>query len=544
MSSVPTFIYQNINNNQSNAIKGMPLKDSTSDNTSNFELGRKIYGRTYIPPSNSNMVSTPYMGMAGFLNTGRIRPTVFDGSESPNQKKWGSTNRDASQIISNRKNTAVGKGSFNLPSTGQSSGTILVGSSTYTVIGDRNIYWSNDGITWNPVELNLASFDTIWTGSQFISTGGDIGSGVIATSPDGKNWTLNGSSGGYFEGGVAVGVNQNNIVVMGENNFSNGNPINHSLIYSTDNGDTWNPVQDSSGVFTNEYSFIGLKIKGGVLWNGNVWVGAGSGPNSLGYSEQADGSFWQAGISTVSDSRDTAASLFEIGTALANNGSFCVATGFTRGNNGPNLSESAIIAWSNDGISWSPATLYYENSPIPGYIPFIATDVAYNGSLWVAVSCYLGAGLLAYFLTSTDGMNWYLVNQYNDYFPLSLVWDGNMWITTGLSNDGGPSTLYSMDGINWAPNQNSTSNSFLKMAWNGIGSSSIPTLSFTNGNDRNLLRRTLNRVRGGGTVAPAKKGASPSNTYVPSLGTHPYLQPGYMVKNKGNFPFLRYNVKK
>ena len=491
MSSVPTFIYQNINNNQSNAIKGMPLKDSTSNNTGDFELGRKIYGRTYIPPSTSNMVSTPYLGMAGFLNTDRIRPTVFQGSEAPNQKKWGSTNRDASQIISNRKNTAVGKGSFNLPSTtAQSSETILVGSSVYTIIGNNNNinYWSNDGVIWNTVELNIAPIETIWTGSQFISTGANIGNGVIATSPDGINWTVNENSGGFFDMGVAVGAHQNNIVVMGENTSDSSTTLRDVLIYSTDNGDTWSPIQDSSAVFTNEYSFIGLKIKGGILWNGNVWVGSGSGPNSLGYSTISNGSIWQGGYSSINSLQDTSSTLFEIGTSIANNNNFCVSTGFTRSinNNGPNIGDSAIIAWSNDGITWSPGTLFYGDSQIIGYIPLIATDVVYNGLIWVAVAANFGEGVIGYIITSTDGMNWNFVNEYIDFFPLSVIWDGKMWITSGLSNNGNPSTLYSTDAINWSPNQNSTANSFLKMAWNGFGSTAItPTISFTNGNDRN-----------------------------------------------------------
>ena len=79
------------------------------------------------------------------------------------------------------------------------------------------------------------------------------------------------------------------------------------------------------------------------------------------------------------------------------------------------------------------------------------------------------------------------------------------------------------------------------MSINTSASSSNSTLSFTNGNDRNLLRRTLQRVRGGGTVAPPKKNFSPSHTFVPSPGTHPYMQPGFKGKIAGYFPTSRYN---
>jgi hypothetical protein len=108
--SNPVFIKQDINNGALSAIKAMPLKDSTSDATSGFELNRKIYERTYTTPLTTAQVlaslKSPRFGMSGH--------TVFDGTHAPIQKKWmGSTNRDASQIISNRRTNNVGSGSLN-----------------------------------------------------------------------------------------------------------------------------------------------------------------------------------------------------------------------------------------------------------------------------------------------------------------------------------------------------------------------------------------------------------------------------------------------
>jgi hypothetical protein len=113
--SNPVFIRNNINNNQLSFKKAMPLKDSTSDGTSDFELGRKIYSRTYNPPlsdaSINKLLRTPYFGQN---HSSRILPTVFDGTHAPVQKKWmGSTNRDSSQITTNRRTNSVGKGSLN-----------------------------------------------------------------------------------------------------------------------------------------------------------------------------------------------------------------------------------------------------------------------------------------------------------------------------------------------------------------------------------------------------------------------------------------------
>jgi hypothetical protein len=106
------FIKQNINNNSLSAIKAMPLKDSTSDATSNFELSRKIYERTYSSPLTNSQIKPANIGMGGFMNMNRIRPTIFQGEQAPIQKKW-SANRDASQVTVNRRTNSVGSGSLN-----------------------------------------------------------------------------------------------------------------------------------------------------------------------------------------------------------------------------------------------------------------------------------------------------------------------------------------------------------------------------------------------------------------------------------------------
>ena len=114
--SNPVFIQQNINNGSLSAIKAMPLKDSTSDATSTFELSRKIYERTYSTPLTNEEVLAALKpassGMSGFMNMHRIRTTIFDGQQAPSQKKW-SANRDASQVTVNRRTNTVGSGSLN-----------------------------------------------------------------------------------------------------------------------------------------------------------------------------------------------------------------------------------------------------------------------------------------------------------------------------------------------------------------------------------------------------------------------------------------------
>jgi len=77
---------KNINNGALSGAKPMPLKDSTSNNESAFNMSRQTYLET-VPSS----------------------PVT---NEIKMQKKW-SGNRDASQIVANRRNVAVGKGTLN-----------------------------------------------------------------------------------------------------------------------------------------------------------------------------------------------------------------------------------------------------------------------------------------------------------------------------------------------------------------------------------------------------------------------------------------------
>ena len=81
------FRIRDINNGTLKSNNAMPQKDSTSDGTSSFELGRSIYVNTY---PNKNQLQTA----------------------QNKQKKW-MGNRDASQITANSRNTSIGLGSIN-----------------------------------------------------------------------------------------------------------------------------------------------------------------------------------------------------------------------------------------------------------------------------------------------------------------------------------------------------------------------------------------------------------------------------------------------
>lgn len=86
------FAINNINNGALSFPKAMPQKDSTSDSTSDFAIGRRIYVDT-LPSSSTTTLSA-------------VAPT----------KKWIGGSRDASQVTNNRRIESIGNGSLNASS--------------------------------------------------------------------------------------------------------------------------------------------------------------------------------------------------------------------------------------------------------------------------------------------------------------------------------------------------------------------------------------------------------------------------------------------
>jgi hypothetical protein len=84
------FAINDINNGALKTTNAMPQKDSTSDGTASFEIGRMTNRRIYTTnlPTNAEYV----------------------------QKKWIGGNRDASQVIQNRRVLGIASGSKNTAS--------------------------------------------------------------------------------------------------------------------------------------------------------------------------------------------------------------------------------------------------------------------------------------------------------------------------------------------------------------------------------------------------------------------------------------------
>jgi hypothetical protein len=97
-------ILTELNNGALTGQKVMPMKDSTSNNDSGFASDRKEFAKTNILMPGNNL-KTPNFGPSG---ANRILPTIYDGTHTPIQKKWIGGNRDASQIVTNRRVNANG----------------------------------------------------------------------------------------------------------------------------------------------------------------------------------------------------------------------------------------------------------------------------------------------------------------------------------------------------------------------------------------------------------------------------------------------------
>lgn len=351
------------------------------------------------------------------------------------------------------------------------------GDGTYPLI------YSSTGTIWSAVSvLPMPTVRGIVWSTQWVLTGS---SGRFATSTNGINWTL--SAGTQFSG-TGLALASNTLIETQPILYTTGD--NYTLTYSI-GGVRWNIIQSlisgvASSILWNGsmwlatmlsgndnilYSYDGISWIGlgqtvfgthanGLAWNGYIWVAVGdAGPNTIGYSY--DGLSW-TGLGT---------SIFsEEGLGVAWGGGLFVATG----------SGGEVFASSVDGLNWtgSGSTLFTAGAKVAyGYNLWVAVgsgpraivysyngttwfaattqpfaiygfDVAWNGSLWIAVG---GGGgptgtNLAY---SSNGSTWTGINVPN-ISALGITWSQNRWFLTGAS--GSDSIVYtSANGINWTP---------------------------------------------------------------------------------------------
>jgi hypothetical protein len=119
------FTKDTINNAVLNSQNAMPLKNETSTDDADFSIDRHKYAKIYqtVPANNKPVTYTNANGgskdiMGQIVNTGRnvSQANTVKSDLKDLKKKWYG-NRDASQIVANRRVQSVGKSTFNAANT-------------------------------------------------------------------------------------------------------------------------------------------------------------------------------------------------------------------------------------------------------------------------------------------------------------------------------------------------------------------------------------------------------------------------------------------
>jgi hypothetical protein len=141
-------IINDLNNNRASGYRPMPIKDITSDGTSTFAMGRRVFARSYAA-NPSTETRPPVNGIEGYLSKNRILPTVFDSTHTAIQKKWIGGTRDSSQRTSTLTSTTVGA------SLNQSQGPVSFTSYTETnTVRNAKIRMRSGGAV-SPIKCNF-----------------------------------------------------------------------------------------------------------------------------------------------------------------------------------------------------------------------------------------------------------------------------------------------------------------------------------------------------------------------------------------------------
>lgn len=288
--------------------------------------------------------------------------------------------------------------------------------------GSNRLAYSTDAITWtastsgNSIMDNQV-FDIFTNGTRWVC-GGDS-TNKLAYSNDGITWSNSSNGNTIFDAAYSV-CNNGSVWVAG------GFGAN-KLAYSTD-GITWTGSTSGNSVFSTVATIYR------IAWNGSRFVAIGSDGSDTTTGYSTDGITWTAG-STLSG-----ISSYD----LAWDGSKFVIMGFRT--SGP--TSNAKLASSSDGITWS---LYSSN--IETLLQLGGYGIAWNGSIWVATgegSFGPGGVSRRSLLYSSNAITW--TNSSNGGTVMrgaawSVAWNGTLWVAVSVS---APNLVaYSSDGNTW-----------------------------------------------------------------------------------------------
>jgi hypothetical protein len=319
-----------------------------------------------------------------------------------------------------------------------------------------NIFaYSYDGSNWTKVETNVFAAECqglTWNGKFWVAAGdnGEVSGGPnFAYSYDGITWTAGASSELFTS--WANGVQWNGQMYVGCGTGNTG-----TLAYSY-NGSNWFPASN------NPFTYVGDSSCWSVAWNGAVWIAAGDqdlsdGAKSMAYSY--DGMNWTRLANPLANAYAVASRrvLPYVGTTpIVTPKTEVVTENFTVVG-GFGTSNSNSLGYSYDGITWQKAT---SNTFIPPVL-----GLAWNGTMWLGAVGFSASHIIY----SSNGTHWeYSSGQpnFNEGGASGVAWNGSMWVATG----GGSNALaYSPDGSNWTSVADSgilMGGSPLRAAWNG-----------------------------------------------------------------------------
>lgn len=251
---------------------------------------------------------------------------------------------------------------------------------------NESVAYSYDGIHWKLVDtsltLNNFGLDILWNGSFWIACG--QGSFPNIYSNDGINWNRSTIIFSPFDGspsGYSSTIVWNGSILVANNS--------NKIIYSTNNGQTWS-------LSTNNYSSFSDYTVIKIIWFLTKFICIANNPSNDSYIiTSTNGSNWSP--VNIGDSSPLNTDLNNI-KSIAHNADRLVC-----------CNDTNIIAYSSDGVSWTPAT-----TPILSN----ANDVKWNGNMFIAV----GQGTFSSIVYSYDGNTWYpSTNGLTLYSPFTSI---------------------------------------------------------------------------------------------------------------------------
>lgn len=347
------------------------------------------------------------------------------------------------------------------------------------VVAARPTFWALRQTGLPSVRVNDMSFDS----GMFVAVGS---SGLIATSPDGTNWTVRASGVDQSLRGVAAGNGR--WVAVG----------NGGMLLSSEDGITWTKrtggvTSSLLSVSAHEAGLLATGV-GGVLLqsnNGTLWTQTDSGTsNALFFSSRQNSIFLVGGTNGI---LRTGEHLDGLQTCLSYTTNALLATAFGNslhivvGARGTLLSSEDGVTWtprsantsndlrgvcfaegafitvgrtntvlrSTDGVSWEKR-LFSTASPAD------LLNVVYGNGRFLAVT-----STRAVIAISTNGLDWSVVPNLDATVLSGITFGHGMFAVTGLSG----SVRTSPDGLAWTRRETGFSGSIPEVngnSWFGV----------------------------------------------------------------------------